>query len=138
MENISFELWEQTSETVRYHTFLPFGACAEIKNYSSPIYIGSAQPLQVYFTDPYHQSYYRVEKNAMPDDPVRLQARNDGVNDDFRYKIHLVLVKKVEGQTDCRNYENPSDYADCVHLSMKEKFITLLGKIPNIKVSFIN
>ena len=131
-ENISFELWKRTSEMIKYHTLLPFGSCAEIMNYSSTIYIGSTQPLQVYFTDPYQQSYYRIEKDAMPDDPVSLQGGKDGVYDNYSFKINLVLEKKLESKTFCRMYENPTDYADCVYISMRDKFLAMLGKFHSV------
>ena len=54
--------YERKGEYVERILMMPFGDCLEVKNYSKILYIGTNSSLKIYMTDPYRQSYYRIEK----------------------------------------------------------------------------
>ena len=128
--NANITFYEQTNEYLDEIFLLPFGWCLEVKDISNILYVGTRDPMKVYLTDPFRQSYYRLEKNAMRGDPVPLSNKKKDLYEALYYEVDVVIENKRKDKTTCRDYEKPNDFADCVHTAMKKKMKEMLNCIP--------
>ena len=128
--NANITFYEHKNEYLDDIFLLPFGKCLEVKDFSKALYIGTKEPLKVYLTDPFRQSHYRLEKNAMTGDPISLSNKKKNVFESLYYEIEVVIENKRKSKTTCRDYEKPNDFADCVDTAMKKKMKKMLNCVP--------
>ena len=128
--NANINFYEHKDEYLDEIFLLPFGWCLEVKDFSKVLYIGTKEPTKVYLTDPFRQSYYRIEKNAMTSDPISLSNKKEDIFESLYYEIEVVIENKRKSKTTCRDYEKPNDFADCVDTAMKKRMKEMLNCIP--------
>ena len=128
--NANITFFEQNNEYLDPIFLLPLGWCLEVKDISKILYIGSREPMKIYLADPFRQSYYRLEKNAMGGDPIPLYNKKKDIYEALYYKVDVVIENKRKDKTTCKEYEKPNDFADCVDTAMKKKMKEMLKCIP--------
>ncbi len=46
--------------------------------------------------------------------------KKEGVFESLYYEVQVVLNKKRKSKSNCKDYEKPNDFADCVEKALKE------------------
>ena len=104
-------------------------SCFEILKYKKVIWLKSTTSKIIYFSDPFHQPSFRLVRDAMAWDPILIgNGKNPG--ETSYYEIDITVTEKRNRQDNCRNYENPSEYGECVDSIIKKKMIDIIGCIP--------
>ncbi len=58
--------------------------------------------------------------NFFSGDPIKISNKKEGVYESLYYEVQVVLNKKRKSKSDCVDYENANDFAECVDRALKE------------------
>ena len=104
-------------------------SCFEILKYNKLVPFSSGTPKVIYFSDSFHQPTFQLVSDAMASDPILIgNGKNPG--ESSYYEIDITITEKRNREGTCRNYENPSDYGECVDSTVRMKMIDMIGCIP--------
>ena len=104
-------------------------SCFEILTHNKLIMSKSSTPKVIYFSDSFCQPSFRLVRDAMAWDPILIgNGKNPG--ESAYYEIDITITETIAKEGTCRNYENPSDYGECVDSTIRMKIIDMIGCIP--------
>ena len=119
--------YHNANQTIKKRMF-PL-SCFEILTHNKLIMSKSSTPKVIYFSDSFCQPSFRLVRDAMAWDPILIgNGKNPGESAYYEIDITITETRAKEGT--CRNYENPSDYGECVDSTIRMKIIDMIGCIP--------
>ncbi len=133
------------NETLTRIQSLNFNDCFEINNYANELTLIVNSPSVIIFLDPFSSLFHRLGTNILRGTSIDI-GNNVGETNKGEvgyYLLKLSQVKRLKSKFNCKEYKQPTDYAECVTDNLKISLKNLIGclppwipeNIPNIELS---